>query len=210
MSKKQHVAALSHQLSVVMQKLFCLCLFCVKTVSCKVLITVLLIHFVIMDQTADFYSRPSHEFRGGAFNVFAGSRRQRGGGIFGTLKNFFLPVARKLGKSLLSQGVGLANDIARDAMEGKSIKQSLMNRGKSRALDFGKTAAKEGVGALTDMIGKGSRRAPRRRKRLQKTRRRKSKVTRRRQRKTSRKTASRKRRSRSTHRPKAKRRRVNF
>ena len=182
--------------------------------SCKVLVLLILIHLVIiiMDQTADFYSRPSHEFRGGAFHVFAGSRRQRGGGFFGRLKNFFTPVAKKLGKSLLSQGVGFVNDVARDAMEGKSIKSSLFNRGKSHAIDFGKSAAREGVDVLANMIGKGSRRAPRKRKRLQKTRRRKSKVSRprRQRRKTSRKAVSRKRRARSTHRPKAKKRRVNF
>lgn len=165
---------------------------------------------IIMDETADFYSRPSHEFRGGAFNVFAGSRRQRGGGIFGSLKNFFLPVAKKLGKSLAGVGIGLASDVVRDAMEGKNIKKSILKRGKSRAIDFGKTAAKEGIGALTNMIGKGSRRAPARRKRLQRRQRRKSKATksRRRSRHTSRKATSRKRRARSAHRSKAKRRRV--
>ena len=164
-----------------------------------------------MDYTADFYSRPSNEFRGGGFPVFSGSRRQRGGGFFGSLKNFFLPIAKKLGRSLFTQGVGLANDVAFDTMEGKNIKESLKERGKARAVKFGKSAAREGMSALSNMIGKGSRRVSTRRKRL---RRRKSKPARRhtRRRAISRKATSRKRRSRtkSTHRSKAKRRRTNF
>ena len=157
-----------------------------------------------MDPIAEFYSRPSDEYRGGAFNVFAGSRRQRGGGIFGSLKNFFVPIAKTLGKNLLSHGIGLARDVAQDAMEGKSVKNSLMDRGKARALDFGKSAARQSVHALSNMIGKGSRRARRKRnRRLQRrriTRRRKSKP-----RLTSRK---RRKRSKSTLKRKAKRRRI--
>lgn len=169
----------------------------------------------VMDHTAAFYSRPSSHV-GGGFNVFAGSRRQRGGGIFGTLKNFFLPVAKNIGKSLFSHGVGLAKDVARDAMEGKSIKDSLMNRGKSRALDFGKSAVREGVGTLSNMVGKGGRRAPRKRKaKIRKTIRRRKPVRKRknkprqRRRPISSKTVSRKRRKPvKTSRHNAKRRRT--
>ena len=163
-----------------------------------------------MDQTALFYSRPSHEFRGGAFNVFTGARRQRGGGIFGALKNFFLPIAKNLGRSLFSTGVGLASDLARDTMEGKNFKKSLMERGKSRALDFGKSAAREGISTLSKMVGRGRRRR-KRVKRISK-RRRKSVKRRPSRRAVSRKPTSRKRRatSKSSHKRKAKRRRVNF
>ena len=62
-----------------------------------------------MDQTAYFYSRPSHDFRGGAFNVFTGSRRQRGGAIFGSLKGAFMPIAKNLGKVALATGVALCS-----------------------------------------------------------------------------------------------------
>ena len=114
-----------------------------------------------MDQTALFYSQPTY---GAGFPVFAGARRQRGGGIFGSLKNLFLPMAKKIGKNLLHQGIGLAKDIAQDAMEGKNIKDSILDRGKSRAIDIGKSAAREGIGALNTMIDKGGRRAPRRKR----------------------------------------------
>lgn len=165
-----------------------------------------------MDQTALFYSRPSHEFRGGAFNVFAGSRRQRGGGIFGSLKNFFLPVAKNLGRSLLATGLGLAGKVANDTLQGKNFKESLMEHGKSHAINFGKSAAKEGVNALSNMIGRGKRRVRRRRpKRIHKRKATKTHSTRRRRR-TSRKAVSRKRRasSKTSHKRKAKRRRLNF
>ena len=135
------------------------------------------------------------------------------------MKNFFLPVAKKIGRSLFSHGVGLAKDIAEDALAGKSIKSSLLDRGKSHALDFGKSAAKEGVSALSSMIGKGSRRAPRRRRRHRRAAKRlsrkrisrKPKSRKRSSRKTtSRKSISRKRKTQTTNTPKAKRRRTNF
>ena len=172
-----------------------------------------------MDQTSHFYSRPSYAFRGGAggFHVFSGSRRQRGGSFLGALKKFFFPIAKSLGRQLLSQGVGLASELANDAMSGKNLKDAIKTRGKASAINFGKSAARQGIGALTSMIGKGGRRAPRRRRKGARrgiTKRRKSRATprRQRQRATSRKPVSRKRRSRSksSHRRKAKRRRVNF
>ena len=155
-----------------------------------------------MDSTASFYSQPSHDFRGGGFPVFAGSRRQRGGGIFGTLKSSFAPVAKTVGKSLLSHGLGLARDVAHDALAGRSIKDSLLDRGKSRAVTFGKST-------LSNMIGKGSRRAGRRRRSRKRGLKRKSRSSSRKRTSHSRKAVSRKRKARSvsSHRRKAKRRR---
>ena len=49
-----------------------------------------------MDHTVHFYSQPS--YRGGAnFPIFTGSRRQRGGGIFGSLGRMFAPIAKRVG-----------------------------------------------------------------------------------------------------------------
>ena len=167
-----------------------------------------------MDHTSQFYSRPSYAFRGGAggFHVFSGSRRQRGGSFLGALKKFFFPIAKSLGRQLLSQGVGLASELANDAMSGKNLKDAIKTRGKASAINFGKSAARQGIGALTSMIGKGGRRAPRRRRGIRKRRKSRTTPRRQRQRATSRKPVSRKRRSRSksSHRRKAKRRRVNF
>lgn len=122
-----------------------------------------------MDKTVEFYSRPSYEYRGGSFPVFVGSRRQKGGSIFGSLKRLFMPVAKKVGKSLLSQGVGLAQDVMKDANSGTSLKESFKRRGRSRAINFGKTAARHGLNTLSDMIGQGRRRVSRKRKRRAKS-----------------------------------------
>ena len=174
---------------------------------------------LIMDRTAAFYSRPSHDFRGGSFNVFAGSRRQRGGSIFGTLKNMFMPVAKTLGPAALAAGVGLAQDVMRDKASGKSFKDAMLQHGRKRGLDLAKTAAmslakNSMMGKLAGMLGKGSRRAGRRRKTVRRLRRKGLSRPRRRprrRRQASRKTApSRKRQKRAKSAPKrhAKRRRV--
>jgi len=103
-----------------------------------------------MDHTFHFYSQPS--YRGGAnFPIFTGSRRQRGGGIFGSLGRMFAPIAKRVGKRLLSHGIGLARDVAEDVLSGKNIKESIVNRGKSRAVSLGKDAART-------MLGHGYRR----------------------------------------------------
>lgn len=151
-----------------------------------------------MDDTLAFYSRPSNEFRGGAFPVFAGSRRQRGGSIFGSLKRFFIPAVKSVGKNLLSKGLGFARDVAEDALAGKNIKDSFMDRGKTAAIDFGKSTAKQGLNAVSNLIGSGRRRHPSRKRRKSRK-------------KISRKKISRKRkaRSKSSKRP-VKRRRTNF
>lgn len=181
----------------------------------------------MMDLTASFYSRPSHDYHGAGFPAFSGSRRQRGGGILGSLKNFFYPTFKRIGKSigrsLMNQGVGLAQDVANDALLGKNMKDSLINRGKSRAVSFGKSAAREGLDALSNMIGKGRRRGGRRRKtkRLSKSKtatlrkRRKSsrkrpKASRKRPKASRKRAKSSRKRSKSSHKHSAKRRRLNF
>lgn len=150
----------------------------------------------MVDDTALFYSRPS--IQGGAFPVFSGSRRQTGGSIFGSLKRIFLPIAKKVGKTLLTKGIGLASDIASDVTSGKDLKSSFLTRGKAAAIDFGKSAAREGLNAVTSgLIGSGRRRKRRRSQSLRKVR---KSISRKRKRKS---------RSKSTKR-RAKKRRANF
>ena len=141
-----------------------------------------------MDQTAVFYSAPSYRYGGGAMPVFSGSRRQRGGSIFGAFKRLFMPIITSLGRKLAKQGakqaVGLAGDVARDAFMFKDVKQSLASNAKKRALDLGKYAVDEGLADLQNMIGSGKRRRKSRRTNLGKrklsTKRRKSKPRKRR------------------------------
>ena len=115
-----------------------------------------------MDRTALFYSRPSYSHGGGSLPVFSGSRRQRGGNIFGALRSFFMPVISALGKKVAKQGakqaVGLAKDVVKDAFMFKNVNDSVLKHGKKRALDLSRFAADEGLNSLERMIGSGKRR----------------------------------------------------
>ena len=101
-----------------------------------------------MDSTAAFYSRPTYSGAGGAgFTVFSGSRRQRGGGIFGSLARMVLPVVKHVGKSVLSsvgeQGMGLVKDVGQSILRGEGvqgIKQTLRQQGLKRLKNVGQTA----------------------------------------------------------------------
>ena len=77
-----------------------------------------------MDTTARFYSQPSY-IGGGGFPVFAGSRRQRGGGILGSLAKLVLPVVKSVRKSVLrsagNEAFGLARDVAESALSGQGF-----------------------------------------------------------------------------------------
>ena len=90
----------------------------------------------LMDSTATFYSQPSYVSSGGAFPVFAGGRRQRGGGIFGSLARMVLPALKSVGKSVLKsagqQALGLATEVAQSALSGEGlsgVKQTLQRQG---------------------------------------------------------------------------------
>lgn len=128
-----------------------------------------------MDRTATFYSSPSYRYGGGAMPVFSGSRRQRGGSIFGALKNFIMPIASALGRKIVKRGaneaIGLAGDVVKDAFLFRNVNDSLVNNAKRRALDLGKFAADEGLDTLQNMIGSGKSRRRRRRRPRQKSRR---------------------------------------
>ena len=118
-----------------------------------------------MDRTAAFYSQPS--YGGGGFHVFVGSRRQRGGGIFGALARIALPFAKRVGSSLLKKGarhaMSLAQNVASDVAAGKSIGESLKSQGKSQLKQFGQSALKTGMKELGN-LSSTSRKASRKRK----------------------------------------------
>ena len=98
-----------------------------------------------MDKTAQFYSRPSYS--GGGFPVFSGSRRQRGRGVFGSIKRFLQPV----GSSLLKEGLGFVKDMIGSIGKGRSLAQAAKEHGKRRALN----AAHAGLNAIDrTMTGK--------------------------------------------------------
>ena len=148
-----------------------------------------------MDATANFYSRPSYS--GGSFPVFSGSRRQRGGSIFGALKRIALPMVKRIGSSLLNtvktEGVKLGKDVLSDIAEGRNIKETLVNRGKAAAINVGKRSLRNAVKTVT---GAGRKRRRRRRSTFKQIRKRSaSKQKRKRRRRLSKKPSKRLRRN---------------
>ena len=97
------------------------------------------------DPTAHFYSQPSYV--GAGFPIFSGSRRQRGGNIFGALAKLVLPTAKAAGKAFVNRGIreglGLAGDVGMAALTGRGkagMMQTLKNRGLKRLGNAGKVA----------------------------------------------------------------------
>ncbi len=95
-----------------------------------------------MDPVSTFYAQPSHSALGG-FPVFAGSRRQVGGNIFGSIARFTLPLlknfGRKVGLPLLKtvgrKALGVAANVAADALQGRNAKEALKSHAREAALD---------------------------------------------------------------------------
>ena len=89
-----------------------------------------------MDRTAQFYSQPTYA-RGGGMPVFAGSRRQRGGGVLGSLKSFFMPILSRLGIRGAKAAMNVAQNVVGDLVSGKNITASLKQHGLQAAKRFG-------------------------------------------------------------------------
>ena len=126
---------------------------------------------IVMDRTAVYYSSPSYTFGASAMPIFSGSRRQRGGSIFGTIKGFLMPVLSSLGKKIAKRGareaVGFAKDVASEAFTSNKLSANPVKRiAKKRALSLGRFATDEGLDANQKMIDSG-RRSRRRKRRLQ-------------------------------------------
>ena len=69
--------------------------------------------------------------------MYSGSRRQRGGGILGALARIAMPMAKRLGTSVLrtakKEGLRLGANVVSDLAQGRSIKDSLVDHGKTAA-----------------------------------------------------------------------------
>ena len=112
-----------------------------------------------MDRTAQFYSQPTYA-RGGFMPVFAGSRRQRGGNVLGALKSFFMPFLRMVGRKGAQQAIGLASDVVGDVTSGKSIKNSIRQRGISHANRLGRDLLSTAVGQLQPTVTSKAKATP--------------------------------------------------
>ena len=100
-----------------------------------------------MDRTANFYSQPTYVQQGG-LPIYSGSRRQRGGGVLGAIKSFFMPILGNVAKRGVQSALGLAKDVAIDAFTGRKITDSLKNRGIKRAKQLGVDTFKDVVNQI--------------------------------------------------------------
>jgi len=98
----------------------------------------------------NFYSVPTY-MSGGAFSVYAGSRRQLGGGFFSSLRSSLKPVGRtmltgmkniaknktfqEIAKTAAQKGAEVLTGVAVDALQGQHIGKSLEERSKRAALE---------------------------------------------------------------------------
>ena len=82
---------------------------------------------------ASYYSRPSYP-------VFAGTRRQVGGGVFGSIARSFLPFMKRAAVPMLKEvgksALELGTNVAFDALQGENIGESLKARGKQSAMNL--------------------------------------------------------------------------
>lgn len=79
----------------------------------------------------------------GAIPYFAGSRRQFGGGIFGSLarfvlpavKNIILPNATRALQTLGKSAVNVGKNVAMDVLQGRNVKEAFADHTKKEALN---------------------------------------------------------------------------
>ena len=116
-----------------------------------------------MDRTSTFYSQPSYV--GGGFPVFSGSRRQRGGSIFGALSRIVLPMLKNFGRRALGhaakKALGVGQHVLTDTMRGVNPRQSIMKHGKQAAKEFLTDGSKM---ALNTVMSKMTGRMPSRKR----------------------------------------------
>ena len=91
-----------------------------------------------MDATAHFYSAPT------GFTPFSGSRRQVGGGIFGSLARSLLPKLKDFGAAAARRALNTATNVASDMAQGSSFGDALKSRGK----EFLKDSLADGVNRI--------------------------------------------------------------
>ena len=79
------------------------------------------------------YSQPTYS-GGGGIPFFAGSRRQFGGGIFGSLARLVLPTATRALKTIGKSALKVGKNVAADVLRGRNITDALIDHSKQEAL----------------------------------------------------------------------------
>ena len=79
------------------------------------------------------YSQPTYS-GGGGIPFFAGSRRQFGGGIFGSLARLVLPTATRALKTIGKSALTVGKNVAADVLQGRNIADAFIDHSKQEAL----------------------------------------------------------------------------
>ena len=119
---------------------------------------------------SQFYSHPSYVRTGaGAFPIFSGSRRHRGGSVFGVVKRFFMPAIEKgkatIAPSAMKEGVGFAKDMVGSFFRGRNLSKAASAHGKKRAMNVARNVTNVGLNALDSSIDRLSQRLRRKKAR---------------------------------------------
>ena len=92
-----------------------------------------------MDATAHFYSAPT------GFTPFSGSRRQTGGGIFGSIARALVPKLKDFGMAAARRALSTATNVASDIAQGSNVGDALKSRGK----EFLRQSLADGVSRIS-------------------------------------------------------------
>lgn len=75
-----------------------------------------------------------NNFQWGGYNVFRGIPYQRGNGLGSILRSFMrylIPFGKQIGSTLARQGVESGNRVLSNVIDGKDLKESLVDEGKT-------------------------------------------------------------------------------
>lgn len=95
--------------------------------------------------------------------VYEGSRRQRGGNIFGTIRRMIIPHARKAGRDLVKQGLNVGVGAITDKLRNKASIQDSLKERTAQALErvsanaFGETQDGAGIKSINNKKTPGKR-----------------------------------------------------
>lgn len=98
----------------------------------------------------NFYTSPSY-MSGGAYTIYSGGRRHRGGSFLGSLSRFMAPIGRQavsglktlarnktvrdIAKQAITRGAEAAANVTADALQGRDIADAIKQRSKEAAFN---------------------------------------------------------------------------
>ena len=101
--------------------------------------------------SSNFYANPSY-MTGGAFTIYSGARRHRGGSFLGSLSRFMAPIGRQalsgikslaqnktvrnIAKQAMVKGAEAAANVTADALQGRNVAEAIKQHTKEAAFNI--------------------------------------------------------------------------